>query len=129
MLTEIVVELEDEVGALADLGELLGGRAVDIRALAVLALPGSKALAHLVVEPADVAVQVLQEAGLPPRRVREVLEVTLEDEPGSLGRFCRLLADAKINLEAVYVSGSHDGSKDLIMAVSDLPAARALKQA
>jgi hypothetical protein len=126
MLTEIVVELEDEVGALADLGELLGSRAVDIRALAVLALPGGRALAHLVVEPADVAVQVLRDAGLIPQRVREVLEVTLEDEPGSLGRYCRRLADAKINLEAVYVSGSRDGSKDLIMAVSDLPVARAL---
>jgi hypothetical protein len=26
MLTEVVVELEDEIGALADLGELLGGQ-------------------------------------------------------------------------------------------------------
>jgi hypothetical protein len=128
MLTEIVIELEDEVGALADLGELLGGRAVDIRALAVLSLPDGKALAHLVVEPADVAAQALREAGLVPRRVREVLEVTVDDEPGALGRYCRRLADAKVNLQAVYLSGSHDDSKDLIIAVSDLPAARTLKE-
>ncbi len=126
MLTEIVVELEDQVGALADLGELLGGRAVDIRALAVLSLASGSALAHLVVEPADVAVQVLREAGITPRRVREVLEVTVEDEPGALGRYCRRLAEAKVDLQAVYLSGSRDGSKDLIFAVSDLPAARAL---
>jgi len=128
MLTEIVVELEDQVGALADLGELLGGRAVDIRALAVLSLPDGNALAHLVVEPADVALQVLREAGLVAQRVREVLEVTVDDEAGALGRYCRRLADAKINLQAVYLSGSHDGSKDLIIAVSDLPAARALER-
>ena len=36
MLTEVVVELEDRIGALADLGELLGGEGVNISALAVV---------------------------------------------------------------------------------------------
>jgi hypothetical protein len=127
MLTEVVVELEDRVGALADLGELLGGHGVDIRALAVLSVAPGRALAHLVVEPADVAVRVLREHDLVPRRVREVLSVTLEDEPGALGRYCRKLADASINLEAVYLAGERNGAKELVLAVSDLPAARRLR--
>jgi hypothetical protein len=126
MLTEVVVELEDEIGALADLGELLGKNGVDIRALAVLSLPEGRVLAHLVVEPADVAVQVLRAGGIALRRVREVLAVTLDDEPGALGRYCRRLAEASINLEAVYLSGEHDGSKELVFAVSDLQRARGL---
>jgi hypothetical protein len=125
-LTEVVVELEDRIGALADLGELLGASDVDIRALAVLTLPGRRALAHLVVEPADVAVRVLRASGIAPARVREVLAVTLDDEPGALGRYCRQLADASINLEAVYLSGEKDGSKELVFAVSDLERAREL---
>src|SRR6266508_3647970 len=76
MLTEVVVKLEDRIGALADLGELLGGHGVDIRALAVLTVAGGRALAHLVVEPADVAVRVLREHDLVPERVREVLSAT-----------------------------------------------------
>jgi hypothetical protein len=127
MLTEVVVELEDRVGALADLGELLGGHGVDIRALAVLSVAPGRALAHLVVEPADVAVRVLRGHDLVPRRVREVLSVTLEDEPGALGRYCRKLADASINLEAVYLAGERNGAKELVLAVSDLPAARRLR--
>jgi hypothetical protein len=127
MLTEVVVELEDRVGALADLGELLGGQGVDIRALAVLSVAPGKALAHLVVEPADVAVRVLREHGVELRRVREVLSVTLEDEPGELGRYCRKLADASINLEAVYLAGERNGAKELVLAVSDLQAARRLR--
>ena len=127
MLTEVVVELEDRVGALADLGELLGGRGVDIRALAVLSVAPGQALAHLVVEPADVAVRVLREHDLVPQRVREVLSVTLEDEPGALGRYCRKLADASINLEAVYLAGERNGAKLLVLAVSDLEAARRLR--
>jgi hypothetical protein len=124
MLTEVVVELEDRIGALADLGELLGGEAVNIRALAVVKVAEGRARAHLVVEPADVAVRVLHEHGLVPQRVREVLSVTLEDEPGALGRYCRKLADASINLEAVYLAGERNGAKELVLAVSDLDAAR-----
>ena len=126
MLTEVVVELENRVGALADLGELLGKNGVDIRALAVVSVAKGSALAHLVVEPADVAVRVLRESGSTPKRVREVLVVTLEDEPGELGRYCRRLADASIDLEAVYMSGERDGSKELIFAVSDLDRAQRL---
>jgi hypothetical protein len=126
MLTEVIVELEDRIGALADLGELLGRQGVNISALAVVRVGEGQALAHLVLEPADVAVRALQEHGLVPERVREVLSVTLEDEPGALGRYCRLLADASIDLEAVYLAGERNGAKVLVLAVSDLEAARQL---
>jgi hypothetical protein len=124
VLTELVVRLEHRPGALAALSELLGENDVDIVALAVLAVPGQPALAHMVVDPADVAVKALGDAGAQLERVREVLVVSLDDEPGALGRYCRRLADAGINLEAVYVAGDRDGSKQLVMAVSDLEAAR-----
>jgi hypothetical protein len=127
MLTEVVVELEDRVGALAEVGEVLGERGVNIRALAVVRVTEGRALAHLVVEPADAAVQALREHGLVPQRVREVLSVTLEDEPGALGRYCRKLADASINLEAVYLAGERNGAKELVLAVSDLQAARGVR--
>ena len=127
MLTEVVVELEDRIGALADLGELLGGEGVNIRALAVVRVAEARALAHLIVEPADVAVRVLREHDVVPERVRETLSVTLENEPGALGRYCRHLADASINLEAVYLAGERDGSKELVLAVSDLHAARQVR--
>jgi hypothetical protein len=127
MLTEVVVELEDEIGALARLGELLGAQGVNIRALAVVRVTEGRALAHLVVEPAEGAVRALRDHDLVPERVREVLSVTLEDEPGALGRYCRQLADASINLEAVYLAGDRNGAKELVLAVSDLQAARRLR--
>jgi hypothetical protein len=126
LLTELVVKLEHRPGTLAALSELLGANDVDIIALAVLATSGNEALAHMVVEPADVAVKVLGESGAKLERVREVLVVTLDDEPGALGRYTRRLADAGINLEAVYVAGDQDGSKQLVMAVSDLERARGI---
>jgi hypothetical protein len=127
MLTEVVVELEDRIGALAGLGELLGGEGVNISALAVVRVAEGRALAHLVVEPADIALRALGEHGLVPERVREVLSVTLDDEPGALGRYCRRLADAGVNLEAVYLAGERNGAKELVLAVSDLAAARQVR--
>ena len=127
MLTEVVVALEDRIGALADLGELFGRNGVDIRALAVVKAGEGQALAHLVVEPADVAVRVLRQHELVPERVREVLSVTIEDEPGALGRYCRRLADASINLEAVYLAGERNGAKELVLAVGNLEAARKVR--
>jgi hypothetical protein len=53
--------------------------------------------------------------------------VTLDDEPGALGRYCRQLADASVNLEAVYLAGERGGAKELVLAVSDLPAARRVR--
>jgi hypothetical protein len=103
------------------------GRQIAVVALAVVAVPGQEALAHMVVEPADVAVKVLGDAGVRLERVHEVLVVTLEDEPGALGRYCRRLADAGINLEAVYLAGEEDGSKQLVLSVSDLEAARGIR--
>jgi hypothetical protein len=94
----------------------------------VVHVADGRALAHLVVEPADVAVRVLREAGLVPARVREVLSVTLDDEPGALGRYCRQLADASVNVEAVYVAGERNGAKELVLAVSDLDTARQVRR-
>ena len=53
--------------------------------------------------------------------------MTLEDEPGALGRYCRQLADASINLEAVYLAGERNGAKGLVLAVSDLQQARGVR--
>jgi hypothetical protein len=43
------------------------------------------------------------------------------------GRYCRLLADASINLEAAYLAGERNGAKELVLAVSDLQAARQVR--
>jgi hypothetical protein len=56
-----------------------------------------------------------------------VLSVTLEDEPGALGRYCRQLADASINLESVYLAGERNGAKELVLSVSDLQQAKGVR--
>jgi hypothetical protein len=56
------------------------------------------------------------------RRSREVLSVSLDDQPGELGRYARRLADAGVNILSFYTGGSSEGDKELIIAVDKIAA-------
>jgi hypothetical protein len=128
MPVEIVIETEDRPGVIADLGELLGDANVTITAAAAVAIDG-KGIVHFVIDDADRALSALRLAGWKVRRSREVLAVSLDDRPGELGRYARRLADAGINISALYTAGSRGGDREIIVAVDDLnEARRATKQ-
>jgi len=123
MPTEIAIESEDRPGVLAEIGELLGERAINITAAAAFTYDGRGQL-HFVVEDADHALAALKEAGYKVLSTHEVLEVSLDDRPGELGRFSRKLAEAGINIISFYTSGAGSGDKEIIMSVDNVPAAR-----
>ena len=72
------------------------------------------------------------EAGSRPRRAnarggRPGVNLSVMDLTRKRGRYCRLLADASINLEAAYLAGERNGAKELVLAVSDLQASRQVR--
>jgi hypothetical protein len=121
--TEIIVESEDRPGVIAEIGELLGEANVNIRAAAAIAHGGHGYL-HFVVDNADRALSALKLGGWMVRATREVLAVTIGDEPGELGRYARRLAAAGVSITALYTAGERGGDKELIVAVDDIAAAR-----
>jgi len=123
MPTEIVTEVEDRPGVLADIGELFGKRDINITAAAAFTYSG-KGYIHFVVDDADPAVSLLKECGCKIITVREVLSVSLDDQPGELGRYARRLADAGVNILSFYTGGSSGGDKEVIIAVDEISAAR-----
>lgn len=116
--TEIVLVLEDRPGALADVGEIIGGAGANIVAAAAVALQG-KGVVRFVVDDSEAALAALKRAGVPVEGVREVMAVTLEDRPGELGRYARNLADAGVNISALYLGGQRGGERELIVALDD----------
>lgn len=114
--TEIVVEVHDKPGALADIGEILGAADVNIVTAAVFTHRG-KGLIHLVVDDASSALAALKRADISVDDVRDVMSVTLEDRPGELGRYARSLADAGVNISTLYIAGERAGEKELIVAI------------
>ena len=120
---EIVVETDDRPGIIADIGEVFGQARVNIRAAAAFAHGGHGYL-HFVVDDSDRALAILKVGGWKVRTTREVLVVSLDDRPGELGRYARRLADAGINIAALYMAGERAGEKELIVAVDDVASAR-----
>lgn len=97
MPSDLTVRLENRPGTVAAAAEALGRAGVNIEGGCGVAA-GDQGVLHVLVEDADAARRALSDAGfevgLPARDV--------PDEPGALGRVARRIADAGVNLEALY---------------------------
>jgi hypothetical protein len=123
MLEEIVLSIDDEPGALAVIGELLGDSKVNIYALSATTYSG-QGVVHLVCDDGDDAAEVLKSNGFHVRTTRPVMTATVDDQPGELGRYCRKLTDAGVTISAAYVARKGGGETELVFAVDDLEAAQ-----
>ncbi len=114
MATEFTVALEDRLGVIADLSEALAKNGVNI--MAIHGTPcGGQGIIQFVTNDADATMLALKDAGI--RFVtHEVLIVSLVDEPGSLARLSRALANAGININALYITMG----QQIVLDVSDL---------
>lgn len=125
MLEEIIVTVDDKPGSLAELGEMLGRSDVNIETLSASTHNGSGVI-HLVVEDEEDVAEMLKSNGFTVKEARPVLVTTLDDRPGELGRYCRRLHDAGVEISAMYVARRSGGETELIVAVDDLNAAQSL---
>ncbi len=119
MAKDLTVILEDHPGALADLGEALGKAGINIDGLC--GVPGGgKGAVHFLVEDAADARRALEGAGMHVESERDVLIVDVQDRPGELGKICRKLANAGVNINLTYFS-----QKGLVIGADSLDKARA----
>jgi hypothetical protein len=122
----LVIRVEDRPGMLGEIASALGGAGVNLRAVHG-SNEGGQGVVRVVVDKLAVAKRVLAAHGWSPEVV-EILEVELADHPGALGRVAKLLGDARVNIEYVFVSTTGGRRATAFLAVSDLKAAvRALK--
>jgi hypothetical protein len=101
---EITVKLANSPGALARVGQTLGAERINMLAMAV----DSSGTLRMVVDNPLHAVGTLREQHYNVEE-RDVLYTTMPNEPGSLGRALRLLADADVNVDYAYASGIDSG--------------------
>lgn len=117
-----IVNLDNRPGTLADLGEALGERGINITGLAGTTWEGAGA-AGIVTNDDTGAAAALDEGGFAYRQV-EVVSATVEDRPGSLGEAARRLADAGVNIELILPSGMQGSRITLALGVDDVERAR-----
>jgi hypothetical protein len=106
MATDLEISVPDSPGGLADVGEALGNAGINIEGLCGVGL-GDRGVIHVLVEDAAGARAALEGAGL---RVEGEAEPLIGDltadvnTPGTMGRMARAIADAGVNLRAVYLA-------------------------
>jgi hypothetical protein len=112
------IQLTNHAGDLARVAQALARRGVNIKALAGMSI-GDTAMARILPDDIVVARSALEAA-----KIRfsesEVHLVLLENKAGILADVTNRLAEAGINLEAVYVTGIADDLVELAI-VSDNP--------
>ena len=117
MTTEFTVAIPDVPGSLARLGQLLGDARVNIEALQGF-VGGGHGLVRDVPDSAEDAARALDAAGYAHTR-RDVSVVRVLDEPGALGQLALVLAEAGINIDAIYVTTRGH----MVLGVDDLTGA------
>lgn len=106
-MKDLEIILDNQIGQLALLGEMLGKNKVSLEGGGVFA-NGEHSIAHFLVEDAERAKQVLKEVGIIVISINEVIIQKLrQDLPGQLGMFCRKLADAGVNILTQYSDHSN----------------------
>lgn len=114
-MDDLTIELDDEPGALAAVGEALGAAGVSVEGGGMFVVDG-RAVAHFLFDDGEAASTALVAAGLRVTACQEVLTRRLDqDRPGQLGAMTRALADAGVKIEVLYSDHDHR----LILVVDD----------
>jgi hypothetical protein len=115
-MRDLAVLLEDRPGALAEMGEALGTALVSLEGGGAFAVDG-RGVGHFLVADATMARAALAAAGITVLADRPVVVQRLDQgTPGQLGKLCRRMAEAGVNIEVLY----SDHENRLILVVDDL---------
>ena len=114
-MTEFVVQMENRPGRLASLTEALAAFGVNIEALTAYGIDGEGTV-RLIVDDAPTTRRVLEEAALAYEE-RTVLTTVLPHRPGELARLTRSLADADVNIDALYVLRANSSGIEFAISV------------
>jgi len=116
MAKEFRISLPNRPGQLARLAEDLGRRGVNILALAGVGT--AKPVMALAVDQEDKTREALKNLRLKFREV-ELLTADVPHRPGELSVFARKMADAKINIQSIYLLEGAVGEVKVAFTVSD----------
>jgi hypothetical protein len=122
MAKQFTVRLKNEPGALAGLAAKLGEHGIDIRNIGAGAV-GTHGFVVLSTSNDAVASEVMRKARYTFSE-SDVLNVGVEDSPGSLAALTGRLAAAGVNITGVILLRRHQGKAELGITVDDAAAAR-----
>jgi hypothetical protein len=121
-MRDFVIQLTHRPGELAGVTNALSLQGVNIKSLAAMTF-GSQALLRLIPDDVEAARSALHADNIRFEE-HELVTVLLENRAGELTGVAAKLADAGLNLEAVYLVGVADELIELAIAVDDVKKAK-----
>jgi hypothetical protein len=103
MAVDMVIDIENTPGALADVAAAISDAGVNIAAATCIGT-GERAELHILVPHGGAVRHLLAISHLAVTREREVVVVDVEDRPGVLADLTRRIARAGVDLDLVYVA-------------------------
>jgi hypothetical protein len=119
MAVDLVIDIENTPGALAQVAAAISDAGVNIAAATCVG-PAERAELHILVPHAEAAKHALAISHVAVTREREVVVVDVEDRPGVLADLTRKIARAGVNLDLVYVATQNR----LVLGAPDLSGLR-----
>ena len=120
MAVDLVIDIENTPGALAQVAAAISDAGVNISAATCIG-PGDRAELHILVPHAGAARHSLAISHVAVTREREVVVVDVEDRPGVLADLTRRIAKAGVDLDLVYVATRNR----VVFGAADLDALKA----
>jgi hypothetical protein len=121
-MEDLSVKLSHKPGELAKVATALSRYGVNLKSVAGLAVDGH-VVVRIIADNAEAAREAL-EAGQIEFERQEVITLLLENRAGELARVCQKLADARINLKGIYLTGIVDDLVELALVPDDVEKAR-----
>jgi hypothetical protein len=121
-MTEFTVHLANRPGMLATLTEQLASAGINIEALAAFGFD-EEGVVRLIVDDDVTTRSVLRKAGVAFEE-RSIQVTVLPHRPGALATLTRRLADAGVNIDAVYLLRSSSEGMEFAIGVDDPVRAR-----
>jgi len=117
-IEQISVFVENKIGCLVEVTDVLAQHNVDMRALSIAETPDFGILRAIVNDPKKTA-KLLSDAGYICKET-PVLAVSIEDRPGGLNKVLHVLRDNSINLEYTYAfAGRRTEIAYMVLRVND----------
>lgn len=120
MAFDLVIEIENTPGALAEVATAISDAGVNLAAATCLG-SGERAELHILVPHAEAVRHLLGISHIAVSREREVVVVDVEDRSGVLADLTRAIAKAGVDLDLVYVATRNR----VVFGSPDLPGLRA----
>ena len=120
MAVDLVIDIENKPGALAEVATAISDAGVNIAAATCVG-PGERAELHILVPHAEAVKHALAISHVAVTREREVVVVDVADRPGVLADLARKIAQAGVNLDLIYIATQNR----IVFGADDVSALRA----